>query len=98
MVLSFGYTSPSDREAFRRTSELSYERRCLVPADGFYEWRALDAKAKQPSMFSLRSGDMFTFAGVWEHWKASTGEEIDSYSIIMTAPNELTGRYTRGCR
>jgi putative SOS response-associated peptidase YedK len=66
------------------------KRRCLVPADGFYEWKALDAKTKQPYMFSLRSGEMFAFAGVWEHWKAPTGEGIDSYSIITTEPNELT--------
>jgi putative SOS response-associated peptidase YedK len=66
------------------------KRRCLVPADGFYEWQKLDAKTKQPWMYSLRSGDMLAFAGVWEYWKAPTGEEIDSYSIITTEANELT--------
>jgi putative SOS response-associated peptidase YedK len=67
------------------------KRRCLVPADGFYEWKKLDAKTKQPYAFRLKDGGPFAFAGVWEHWKAPDGAlEWDTYSIITTEPNELT--------
>ena len=68
------------------------KHRCLVAADGFYEWQKLGAKTKQPWMYSMRSGEPFAFGGVWSHWKAPTGEEIDSFSIITTEPNELTSK------
>jgi putative SOS response-associated peptidase YedK len=67
------------------------KRRCLVPADGYYEWKKLDAKTKQPYAFRLKDGGPFAFAGVWEHWKAPDGAlEWDTFSIITTEPNELT--------
>jgi len=66
-------------------------RRCLVPADGFYEWKKLDAKTKQPWMFSMRDGEPFAFAGLWDAWKEPVGEGwLQSFSIITTEPNELT--------
>jgi putative SOS response-associated peptidase YedK len=66
-------------------------RRCLVPADGFYEWKALDAKTKQPYAFMLKSGEPFAFGGVWDAWKdPATDEWLQSYAIITTTPNELT--------
>ena len=43
-----------------------HRRRCLIPADGFYEWKRLDEKTKQPSAFALRSGQPFAFGGVWD--------------------------------
>src|SRR5258708_1112364 len=49
-------------------------RRCLVPADGFYEWKKLDAKTKQPYAFAMKSGDPFAFAGVWTRWKERDGK------------------------
>jgi len=65
-------------------------RRCLVPADGFYEWRKLDAKTKQPYAFGMKSGEPFAFAGVWDGWKdPSTGIWLQSYAIITTTPNQL---------
>jgi len=67
------------------------KRRCLVPADLFYEWRKLDAKTKQPYGFGLKSGEPFAFAGVWEHWRAPDGAlEMDTFSIVTTDPNSVT--------
>lgn len=68
---------PSFREAFRR-------RRCLVPMDGFTEWRG-EGKAKQPFACALRSGAPMACAGLWEGWKQPDGAWLRSYSIITTA-------------
>ncbi len=78
-------TSGMFRQAFAR-------RRCLVPADGFYEWQKLGGKAKQP-MFVRRPGDRpFAFAGVWERWQPEEGvEPVDTFAIITTRPNALMG-------
>jgi putative SOS response-associated peptidase YedK len=69
---------------------LGERRRCLVPADGFYEWKTLDAKTKQPYAFTLRSGDPFAFGGIWDAWKEPDGGWLQSFAIITTDPNELT--------
>lgn len=74
---------PAFRAAFRA-------RRCLVPATGFYEWKAL-AGRKQPYLISLKSGELFSFAGLWETWIGPEGE-LRSFTIITTAPNELMAR------
>ena len=68
-------------------------RRCLVPADGFYEWKKLDAKNKQPYAFQMASGKAFAFAGLWDAWKdpAQGDAWLQSFTIITTDPNELTG-------
>lgn len=71
---------PSFRTAFRR-------RRCLIPADGFYEWQVIGPKQKQPHYITLRSGQPFAFAGIWETWKTQDGPSIDSCSILTTAAN-----------
>jgi len=77
-------TSPAFREALRR-------RRCLVPADGFYEWEKVDRRTKQPYAIGLRSGEPLAFAGLWETWKdKATGQPLETYAIITTEPNELT--------
>jgi putative SOS response-associated peptidase YedK len=76
-------TSPTFREALKR-------RRCLVPADLFYEWQKVDAKTKQPYAIALKDGDQFAFAGLWETWKDKvTGETKETYTVITTDPNEL---------
>ena len=76
-------TSAVFRDAFKR-------RRCLVPADLFYEWAMLDAKTKQPYAIGLKDGSIFAFAGVWERWKdRAKAEVLETYSIITTDPNEL---------
>jgi putative SOS response-associated peptidase YedK len=76
-------SSPVFREAFER-------RRCLVPADGFYEWQTIDKKTKQPFAFALQSGSLFALAGLFDVWKdKTTGPALFSYSVITTDPNEL---------
>jgi putative SOS response-associated peptidase YedK len=76
-------TSPAFREAMKR-------RRCLVPADWFYEWQKLDAKTKQPYAIGLQDGSLFAFAGLWDSWKdRATGQALETYTVITTDPNEL---------
>lgn len=65
-------------------------RRCLIPADGFYEWQVvLDSKVKQPWFIVLRDRESMAFAGLWERWQSPEGEELESCSIIVTDANEL---------
>lgn len=64
-------------------------RRCLVPADGFYEWKKLDAKTKQPFSFMMRDEAPFAFAGLWDAWKDKEGGWLQSFSIVTTEANEL---------
>ncbi len=73
---------PAFRTAFRR-------RRCLVLADGFYEWLTLSPKQKQPHYFQLKTNQPFAFAGLWETWQPPTGPPIQSCTIITTAANAL---------
>jgi putative SOS response-associated peptidase YedK len=64
-------------------------RRCLIPADGFYEWKKNGA-AKQPYCFEVNNGELFAFAGIWERWKNPSGEWIKTCSILTTTPNAVT--------
>lgn len=76
-------TSATYREAFKK-------RRCLVPADWFYEWKKIDAKTKQPYAIALKDDSIFAFAGLWETWKdKATDQSLETYTIITTDPNEL---------
>lgn len=76
-------TSPVFREPMKR-------RRCLVPADLFWEWRKIDTKAKQSYAIALQSESLFAFAGLWDTWKdKATGQSLDTYTVITTDPNEL---------
>ena len=76
-------TSPAFREAMKR-------RRCLVPAEWFYEWQKIDAKTKQPYAVGLRDGSLFAFAGLWETWKDKTKDQVlETYTVLTTDPNEL---------
>jgi putative SOS response-associated peptidase YedK len=73
----------SFKHAFKR-------RRCLVLADGFYEWqRDQVSKTKTPMHIRMKSGRPFTFAGLWESWKDEDGVPLLSCTIITTEPNEL---------
>jgi putative SOS response-associated peptidase YedK len=66
------------------------KHRCIIPASGFYEWKKLDAKNKQPFAFDLSNGTMMGIAGLWDAWKdPATGQWLQSYTIITTDPNEL---------
>lgn len=64
-------------------------RRCLIPADGFYEWQRT-SKLKQPFCFEVAEGELFAFAGLWDRWKNTNGEWLESCSIVTTAANSVT--------
>src|SRR5262249_16248518 len=66
-------------------------RRCLIPADGFYEWRR-ERSARQPFCFEINEGEMFSFAGLWENWKDPKGEWIRSCTVLTTTPNPVASR------
>ncbi len=63
-------------------------KRCLIVADGFYEWKA-EGKSKVPMYITLQDERPFAFAGLWDQWKSPDGQPIQSCTIITTAPNEL---------
>jgi len=64
-------------------------RRCLVPADGFYEWKRTGV-SKQPYCFEVNGGALFAFAGLWDRWKGPTSKWVESCLILTTAPNSVT--------
>jgi putative SOS response-associated peptidase YedK len=74
-------SKPAFREAFER-------RRCLIPADGFYEWKR-EGQTKQPFHFGLQDDSLFAFAGLWDRWKDASGQMVESCSILTTTPNSL---------
>jgi putative SOS response-associated peptidase YedK len=77
----------AEKPAFR--SAYKYHR-CLIFADGFFEWQARPGqKSKVPHFIRLKSGAPFAFAGLWEHWQSTDGSEVRSATIITTEPNEL---------
>lgn len=71
---------PSFRAAFQR-------RRCLVPADGFYEWRKVGSE-KQPYRIFLEDDQVFAIAGIWEQWQSPDGSELESFAVLTTEANE----------
>ena len=74
------------KPAFRDPLRL---RRCLIPADGFYEWKRT-ATSKQPFCFEVNDGELFAFAALWDAWKDSSGKWVKSCSILTTTPNAVT--------
>ncbi len=77
---------PSFKSAFKR-------KRCLIPATGFYEWKAVEGqKTKTPMYIQLKTGKPFAFAGLWDRWESTEGSTILSCTIITTRPNELVGQ------
>jgi putative SOS response-associated peptidase YedK len=75
-------SKPAYREALKK-------RRCLMPADAFYEWQRQDAKTKQPFAIALKSGEPYAFAGLWESWRPKDGELLETFTILTTDPNEV---------
>ena len=63
-------------------------KRCLIPADGFYEWQKMGS-VKQPYCFEVGEGDVFAFAGLWDQWKSPDGQIIESCTILTTTLNNL---------
>ena len=76
------HSLPAFREAMKY-------RRCLVPADGFYEWQR-SGTARQPYCFEVNEGALFAFAGLWEGWKDPGGTWIKTCAILTTTPNAVT--------
>lgn len=74
-------SKPSFREPLRK-------QRCLVPADGFYEWQR-GHNGKQPFLFEVGDGLLFAFAGLWDRWQARDGTPIETCTILTTTPNDL---------
>ena len=72
---------PSFKHSFKN-------KRCLIPADGFYEWKG-KAGSKRPYRIALKNRSVFTFAGLWDRWRSPKGETINSCVIITTAANTL---------
>lgn len=76
-------SKPAFREALRK-------RRCLVPADAFYEWQRLSAKLRQPFAIALRSNQPYAFAGLWERWlPPQSAGPLETFTIITTEANPL---------
>ena len=77
-------TLPTFRKAYRR-------RRCIVPVDGFFEWKAIKGqKAKQPYAIAMKDGSPFGLGGLWENWKDPTsGQWVRTFAIITTDANEM---------
>lgn len=73
----------NDKPAFRNAMK---RRRCLIPADGFYEWKR-DGAVKRPYLIRLKGGVPFAFAGLWETWTGPNGEELDTAAIVTTEAN-----------
>jgi putative SOS response-associated peptidase YedK len=74
-------TTPAFREPFKT-------QRCLIPADGFYEWKSA-GKTKQPYCFQVGHGELFAFAGLWDKWRSSNKEIVESCTLITTIANPL---------
>lgn len=74
----------NDKPAFRNAMK---RRRCLFPADGFYEWKG-EGAAKRPCFVRLKSREPFAFAGLWESWTGPNGEEMESAAIVTTRAND----------
>lgn len=75
----------AEKPAFRSAFQ---SRRCLIPADGFYEWKR-DGKTRTPYHIHLKNRDPFAMAGLWERWSNAQGDVLDSCTILTTQPNDL---------
>jgi putative SOS response-associated peptidase YedK len=79
-------TLPSFREAYRK-------RRCVLPVDGFFEWKAIKGqKAKQPYAIAMKDGSPFGIGGLWENWKDPTSSEWRTFAIINKLVAEIHDR------
>ncbi|MSQ95819.1 MAG: SOS response-associated peptidase [Gemmataceae bacterium] len=76
----------ADKPAFRTAFK---KRRCLILADGYFEWKTLASKQKQPYYLRLKSGDPLAIAGIWETWLCN-GDPVESCAIITTEANEVS--------
>jgi putative SOS response-associated peptidase YedK len=86
MIINARSETAGAKPAFRDALK---SRRCLIPADGFYEWQKT-GKAKQPYCFEVNEGQLFAFAGIWDRWKNPDGNWVKTCSILTTTPNAVT--------
>ncbi len=75
----------AEKPSFKR---LLTSKRCLIVADGFYEWKK-EAGGKTPMYFTLKDKEPFAFAGLWDTWHSPNGEQIRTCTLITTQPNDL---------
>jgi putative SOS response-associated peptidase YedK len=75
-------SKPAFRESFKT-------RRCLIPANCFYEWQQIGPKEKQPVAIAMKDDQPFAFAGLWDRWKAPDGTVVESFTINTVTPNDL---------
>jgi putative SOS response-associated peptidase YedK len=80
--------SAATKPAFRRAFK---ERRCLIPASGFFEWQAAGNKSTQPWYLTLKSGSPAAFAGLWESWRDPEGKCLESFTILTTTADDFMG-------
>lgn len=64
-------------------------RRCIVPVSGFYEWKKINSKTKQPHHVTVEGADVFGLAGLWELWQDPAGNELETCAVLTCAPNEM---------
>jgi putative SOS response-associated peptidase YedK len=76
----------AEKPVFRESMK---KRRCLIPADGFYEWKKIGPKQRQAFNIGMADDGLFAFAGLWDRWKDSTGKAIESCTILTTEANAL---------
>jgi putative SOS response-associated peptidase YedK len=76
----------AEKPAFRESMK---KRRCLIPADGFYEWKQIGPKKKQAYNIGMADDGLFAFAGLWDRWKNAEGKVIESCTILTTEANVL---------
>jgi putative SOS response-associated peptidase YedK len=75
----------AEKPSFKR---LLHSRRCLIVADGFYEWKK-EYGGKTPMYITMKDGKPFAFAGLWDSWKGKDGQPLNTCTIITTPPNDL---------
>lgn len=75
-------SKPAFREAMKK-------RRCLVPANAFYEWQRGAGKSRNPHAIALAGGEPFALAGLWERWKPKDGPPLDTFTVLTSEPNQL---------
>jgi putative SOS response-associated peptidase YedK len=74
--------------------ESFYERRCIVPVTGFYEWKVVNKdkkKERYPTYFTPKEG-LFSFCGIWKEWESPEGKKVETFSIITTTANAIVGK------
>lgn len=77
------HAKPAFRAAFQK-------RRCLIPADGFYEWQVVSGAARKQPWFVRRADDgVFALAGLWERWQPAEGDAVETCTVLTTGANEL---------